>query len=163
MIFILFSNLVNNFSSSPCLSNISDFATDCSNAEFCASCVCERERERVTSQRRVCVCVCVCGHITVTQSQLVCKHIRASSLCLSCDSVPLSAWTDGKTKDIINCLYIYFESWSSRLWKGELHFRLVLAVFDQSQCTGSVGQSEQTALVERRDFVENEAFERGGA
>ncbi len=29
--------------------------------------------------------------------------------------------------------------------------------------TGSVGQSEQTALVGRRGFVENEAFERGGA
>ncbi len=26
----------------------------------------------------------------------------------------------------------------------------------------SVGQSEQTVLVGRRDFVENEAFERGG-
>ncbi len=25
-------------------------------------------------------------------------------------------WTDGKTKDIINCLNIHFESWSSRLW-----------------------------------------------
>ncbi len=31
--------------------------------------------------------------------------LQASSLCLLCDSVPLSrAWTDGKTKDIINCL-----------------------------------------------------------
>uniref|UniRef100_A0A671SMJ6 Organic cation transporter 2 n=1 Tax=Sinocyclocheilus anshuiensis TaxID=1608454 RepID=A0A671SMJ6_9TELE len=37
-----------------------------------------------------------------------------------------------------------------------LHFRRVLAVFGQSQCTGSAGQSEQTALVGRRDFVENE-------
>ncbi len=27
----------------------------------------------------------------------------------------------------------------------------------------AVGQSEQTVLVGRRDFVENEAFERGGA
>ena len=76
---------------------------------------------------------------------------------------PFRAWTDGKTKDIINCLYIYFERWSSRLWKGVLHFRRVLAVFGQSQCTGSVGQSEQTALVRRRDFVENDTFERGGA
>ncbi len=38
-----------------------------------------------------------------------------------------------------------------------------LVVFGQSQCTGSVGQSEQTVLVRRRDFVEKEAFERGGA
>ncbi len=35
-----------------------------------------------------------------------------------------------------------------------------LVVFGQSQCTVPVGQSEQTALVGRRDFVENEAFER---
>ncbi len=33
-------------------------------------------------------------------------------------------------------------------------------VFGQSQCTGSAGQSEQTALVGRRDFVENDTFER---
>ncbi len=35
-------------------------------------------------------------------------------------------------------------------------------VFGQSQCTVPVGQSEQTVLVGRRDFAENEAFERGG-
>ncbi len=38
-----------------------------------------------------------------------------------------------------------------------------LVMFGQSQCTGSVGQSEQTVLVGKRDFVENKAFERGGA
>ncbi len=38
-----------------------------------------------------------------------------------------------------------------------------LVVFGQSKSTGSVGQSEETALIGRRDFVENEAFERGGA
>ncbi len=66
-------------------------------------CVCVRESEReghITAQcrvmRRVCVCVCVCVLAcvregdTVTQSQLVCKHIRASLLCRSRDSVPLS-------------------------------------------------------------------------
>ncbi len=42
-------------------------------------------------------------------------------------------------------------------------FTTRLVVFGQSQCTVPVGQSEQTALVGRRDFVENEAFERGGA
>ncbi len=83
------------------------------------------ERERVTSQhasylnRGLCVCVCVCARerdrVTPQWSQLsylwrVCKHILASSMCLSCESVPLSAGTDGKTKDIISCLYFYFES-----------------------------------------------------
>ncbi len=38
-----------------------------------------------------------------------------------------------------------------------------LVVLGQSQCSGSVGQSEQTVLVGKRDFVENETFERGGA
>ncbi len=60
-------------------------------------CVCERQRERVTVQLRVCVCVCVCVCAllcvregdTVTQPQLVCKHIRASSLCLSRNCSPL--------------------------------------------------------------------------
>ncbi len=42
-------------------------------------------------------------------------------------------------------------------------FPTPLVVFSQSQCTVPVGQSEQTVLVGRRDFVENEAFERGGA
>ncbi len=38
-----------------------------------------------------------------------------------------------------------------------------LVVFGQSQCTLPVDQSEQTVLVGKRDFVENETFERGGA
>ncbi len=57
------------------------FAIDCSNAEFCTSCVCvrvwerEREKEREGHSAVLCVCVCVCvcarvrergrhGHIT---------------------------------------------------------------------------------------------------
>ncbi len=49
-------------------------------------CVCERERVTAAAS---CVCVCVCVFACVregdkvTQSWLVCKHIRASSLCLS--------------------------------------------------------------------------------
>ncbi len=38
-----------------------------------------------------------------------------------------------------------------------------LVEFGQSHYTVPVGLSEQTVLVRRRDFVENEAFERGGA
>jgi len=47
--------------------------------------------------------------------------------------------------------------------KRGVTFLTRLVVFGQSQCTVPVGQSEQTVLVRRRDFVENEAFERGGA
>ncbi len=32
----------------------------------------------------------------------------------------------------------------------------------RAECTGSVGQSEQTALVGRRGFVDNNEFERAG-
>ncbi len=39
----------------------------------------------------------------------------------------------------------------------------MLVVLNQSQCTVPVSQSEQTVLVGRREFVENEAFKRGGA
>ncbi len=42
-------------------------------------------------------------------------------------------------------------------------FRTQLVVLGQSQCTMPVGQSEQTVLDRRRDFVESDAFERGGA
>ncbi len=115
----------------------------------------------------VCVCVCVRGtgshHSGVySPSEIVliaaCVQTHTSIITVCHVTLfPSRAWTDGKTKDIINCLYIYFESWSSWLWRGVLHFRCVLVVFGQSQCTGSVGQSEQTALVVRRDFVENEA------
>jgi len=42
-------------------------------------------------------------------------------------------------------------------------FPTQLVVFGQLQCTVPVGQLEQTVLVGRRDFVEYEAFEKGGA
>ncbi len=51
--------------------------------------------------------------------------------------------------------------------KAEAHVMVrsvaALVVFGQSQCTRSIGQSEQTVLVGRRGFVENLPFERGGA
>ncbi len=97
------------------------FAIDCSNAEFCASCVC------------VCVCVCVCTHacVCVWERETGLHHSGVSFLiCGLCTAntykhhhcvchatlFPSWAWTDGKTKDFFNCRYIYFESWSLRLW-----------------------------------------------
>ncbi len=84
--------------------------------------VCERESQL---QRRVCVClyVCVCSRLwerdTWSHNRGLCVntyelHYRVCHATL----FPFQAWTDGKTKDIINCLYFSFESWSSRLWKG---------------------------------------------
>ncbi len=45
---------------------------------------------KITYNRTECVFACVREGDTVIQPRLVyCKFIRASSLCLSCDSVPL--------------------------------------------------------------------------
>ncbi len=52
--------------------------------------------------------------------------------------------------------------WKLTIMEKSVTFSTSLVVFGQSQCSVSVGQSEQTVLVGRRDFVENEAFERGG-
>ncbi len=120
------------------------------------------------------VCVCVWererqDHITVESAVLIaaCVQIHTSIITESvmwlCSPFGLELMVKLRTLLTLYCLYIYLESWSSRLWKGTLHFRRVLAVFGQSQCTVPVGQSEQTALVGRRNFVENEAFERGGS
>ncbi len=46
--------------------------------------------------------------------------------------------------------------------EGGITFPMWLELFGQSQCSVSAGQSEQTVLVRRRDFVENEVFERDG-
>ncbi len=131
--------------------------------------VCVCERERVTAQRRVCVWERereTGSHhsgVSFLNRGLFANTYKLHHCVCHATLFPSLAWTDGKTKDIINCLYFYFESWSSRLWKGVLHFWRVLVVFGQSQCKGSAVQSEQTAVVGKRDFVENEAFERGRA
>ncbi len=123
-----------------------------------AACVCvrERKRERVTSQQSV-------QPVRNSLNRGLFAHIYEHHHGVFHPTLfPSRAWTDGKTKDIINCLYIYFESWSSRLWKGALYFRLVLVVFGQSQCTVPVGQSEQTALVGMRYFVKTKRLREAG-
>ncbi len=118
----------------------------------------------------VCVCVCVRARVCERERETGSYHNTSAILISACVQTHRSFITESVTRLCSSfglelmvklSLYIHFESWSSRLWKGALHFRRVLAVFGQSQCSGSVGQSEQTALVGRRDFVENEAFERG--
>ncbi len=124
--------------------------------------LCERGGH-ITAQQLSCVCVCVCvresgrhGHTTAACVQTHKSFITTSVMWL----FPSQAWTDGKTKDIINRLYFHFKSW---IIERGITFPTWLVVFGQSQCTGSVAQSEQTVLVGRRDIVENKAFERGGA
>ncbi len=96
-------------------------------------CVWEREREREREGHSAASCVCSCVWERETRSHhnrgLFANTYELHHCVCHATLFPSQAWTDGKTKDIINCLYIYFESWSSRLWKGTLHFRLVLVVF----------------------------------
>ncbi len=99
-------------------------------------CVCERERERgggVTAQHCVCMCVCACKRERWSQCSVVCVCVLAcvrerethghitTVACVQTHTsfitvsvkwlcFPSLAWTDGKTKDIINCLYNYCES-----------------------------------------------------
>ncbi len=109
-------------------------------------CVCERERDRVTSQwslnRGLCSNTfehhhCVC-HASLFPSRLE-LMLKLTTL--------LTVFIFTLKAEACDCEKGYY----------------ALVVFDQSQCTVSAGQSEQTVLVWRRDFVENDVFERGGA
>ncbi len=78
-------------------------------------CVCVRERERERAE-----CTAVRNRLNHGLFANTYKHHHC--VCHA-TLFPFQAWTDAKTKDIINCLYFHFESWSWRLWKGVLHFR----------------------------------------
>ncbi len=104
-------------------------------------CVRERERDRpghITSHqlslsRLVCVCVWEKererergGVISQRRVQPVGNHLNRGLFANANTYEHFRARTDGKTKDIINCLYYNLESWGSRSWKGALHFRCSL-------------------------------------
>ncbi len=76
----------------------------------------ERERERITSQKSV-------KPVSFRNHDLFANTYGHHHCVCHVTLFPSRAWTDGKTKDIINCLYFHFKSWSSRLWKGALNFR----------------------------------------
>ncbi len=128
-------------------------------------CVCLREREghitahQLSYTRLVCVCVCVCVCVRKWERDRVTYHSRVysaseialitvflqihTSIITVCYATlcPSRAGTDGKTKDIINCLYLHWKLKLATMERGvALPTRLV--VFGQSQCTVPVGQSE---------------------
>ncbi len=70
---------------------------------------------------------------------------------------------NAKIKDIINCFSFLFRKLKLAIMERGVTFPTRLVVFGQSQCTVTVGKSEQTVPVGRRNFVENKAFERGEA
>ncbi len=77
---------------------------------FCV-CVCVREREREGGGGHTaaqCVCVCVCER--EREREWSCVQTQDHHCVCHATLFLSQAWTDGKTKDIINCLYSYFES-----------------------------------------------------
>ncbi len=124
-------------------------------ASLIAACVCvcecerERERETVTSQRSV-------QRIRNRLNRGLCANTYEHHHCVCHATLFLfRAWTDGKTKDIIKLSLHSFWKLKLTIMERGVTFLTRFVVFGQ--------QSEQTALVGRRDFVENDAFERGGA
>ncbi len=95
------------------------------------------------------------------QSRLVWKHIRASALCLSRDSVPPRLELMVKLKTLLTVFTFILKAKARDYGNG--HSISDSCLWCLSQCSGSVGQSEQTTLVGRRGFVENGVFERGRA
>ncbi len=131
-----------------------------------AACVRERERwsHLSTSAESWLVCVCVCvwererETVTLQRSVQPVKNHLYRGLCANtyelhhcvCHTTLFSswAWTDDKTKDIINCLYIHFESWSSRLWKVALHFWCSLWCSANHNALGQLANQSRLCLLE---------------
>ncbi len=145
--------------------------------------VCERERDRVTSQHisyLVAAFVCVCVSVrererdNVSSQQSVqpseidliaaCVQTHMSIITVSVTQIcsPLGLELMVKLRTLLTVFTLILKAEARDYGKGR-YISDAACVFGQSQCTGSAGQSEPTALVWRRDFVENEAFERGGA
>ncbi len=141
----------------------------------CRARVCVREIERETGSHHstpaILIAACVCVWERERERETGSHHSGVSCLnrCLnSCVYHRLYFTHNLKNPIIKPHRKISKEpaaNYSSGFWRhsSPTLFRRVLVVFSQSQCTVPVGQSEQTALVGRRDFVENEVFERGRA
>ncbi len=72
-----------------------------------AACVCVRVRVRARAR----VCVCERGETLSHHSCSLFANTYEHHHCVCHATLfPSRALTDGKTKDIVNCLYIYFES-----------------------------------------------------
>ncbi len=147
----------------------------------------ERERDRVTVESAVlitacvcvCVCVCVCerereretgshhsGVYSASEIVLIaaCLQTHMSFITVSVTWLcsPLRLELMLKLRTLLTVFTFILKVEAHDYGKGRYISNAAFGV-GQSQCTVPVGQSEQTVLVGRRGFVENEAFERGGA
>ncbi len=115
-------------------------------------CVCERESQSC-SVVCVCVCVCVCSCVweskTRSHNHGLCANTYEFHYCVCHATLfPFRAWTDGKTKVIINYLYFSFKSWSSQLRKGELHFWRGLWCSANQKALGQLANQRSLCLSE---------------
>ncbi len=113
-------------------------------------CVCVRERVKAAALC-VCVCVCLCVWESKTRSHnhSLCANTYEFHYCVCHATLfRFQAWTDGKTKVIINCLYLSFECWSSQLWKGELHFWRGLWCSANQKALGQLANQRRLRLSE---------------
>ncbi len=124
--------------------------------------VCERESH--SSSGNVCVCVCVCSEGDEVTHSPAClqKHMSFITVFVTHFCSPFELELMVKLMTLLTVFTLVLKAEAHDYGKG-VTFLTRLVVFGQSQCTVTVGQSEQTVHVGNRDFVENEAFERGGA
>ncbi len=115
------------------------------------------ERETVTSHSGV-----YSASEIVLIAAFLQTHTRIITVSVTRPCSPPRAWTDGKTKDIINCLYIHSESWSSRLWKGALHFDVACGVRPITMHCASWPIRAHCAFVKERLCINRSVWERRG-
>ncbi len=118
-------------------------------------------------QKPVCVCVCVCvcvrerereGHITVESAVLTaaCVQIHMSFITVSVTRLcsPLGLELMVKLRTLLTVFIFTLKAEACDYGKGR-YISDTLVVFGQSQCSGSVGQSEQTVLCGRAESCHN--------
>ncbi len=97
--------------------------------------VCVRERDRVTVESAILIAACVCVCVCVWERETGSHHSTSAILIAACLQTHTSIITVSVTRlcsplglelmvKLRTLLTVFkFESWSSRLWKGALHFR----------------------------------------
>ncbi len=119
------------------------------------ACVCERgrEREREKSQRSVmCVCVCVNSRLWERETRSYNRGLCANTyefyhFVSHVTLFPSRAWTDGKTKDIINCRYFDFDYGITIMERG-VTFLTQLVVFGHSNKLCQLANQRRLCLSE---------------
>ncbi len=99
--------------------------------------------------------VCVCSRLwereTRSHNHSSCANTYELHYRLSHDCYPFGLELVIKLWTLLTVFTLFLKAEAYDYRKGSY----ISNVFDQSQYTGSVGQSEQTVLVRRRDFIEN--------